>query len=151
LAIATTAPDRVFEVPEAVGRDDFLTVAEVLARHGVRITYLDGRLRLMCPSSRHVRWGWRLDHIITEAALALGLPIVATGDALFVGQAGLKGKMPDASYYLGDRALANHQLVGEQAIILPPLPAPDLAVEVIVGHEDPISRETYARLGVPEL
>jgi Uma2 family endonuclease len=151
MSIAIEPAGQVFDFPGFVGWDDFTKLADVLVNFGgIRLTYLDGRLRLVCPSARHGHLDWRFNQVIVTAARALGCPLVATGDTLFVQVLG-PGKMPDLSYYLGDHARANAARVRDQDTYLPPMPPPDLAVEIVVRHKDNLSLETYARLGVPEV
>ena len=95
-----------------------------------RMIYLDGSLTLVTTSQAHEQIKKRLGMLVTEVAVGLDIPHLATGQMTFrreVRQAGVEG---DETYYIGsvDRVLG-------RTIDLEVDPPPDLAIEV--GRRQP--------------
>lgn len=103
---------------------------------GVRMTYLEGTLELMSPSTLHEDVKTILARLLEVWATERDVDLRGFGNATFRREASRGGLEPDECYTLG--ALADQG-------------TPDLAIEVVVGSPLVDKLDVYARLGVPEV
>lgn len=114
---------------------------------GVRMTYDDGMLELMCPSNDHEAIKRLIGQMIEAFTEEFGIPRRSLGSSTWQGPERSKGLEADECYYI-----LNHRRVRERrAIDLMIDPAPDLAVEVEVSRSALPRMEIYAALGVLEV
>ncbi len=103
---------------------------------GVRMTYLEGTLELMSPSTLHEDAKKILARLLETWATERDVDLRGFGNATFRKEAKRGGLEPDECYKLG--ALTDEGV-------------PDIAVEVVVASPLVDKLEVYARLGVPEV
>jgi Uma2 family endonuclease len=126
----------------------YLRIGRLLEDHNVRMTYLDGRLEIVCPSAEHEGAKELFALVIRQLAWALGLSTAGFASTTFQRRPKSAGKEPDTCFYLGENA---RRMFRKKKVDLRRDPPPDLAVEVVVHSRDTVALETYARLGVPEV
>jgi Uma2 family endonuclease len=114
---------------------------------GLRISFNEGTLQVMSLSPEHEKYARFFEKITTATSLRLRLKILSFGSATMKKSRRLKGKEPDACFYVqsADALGAKIQLDFETD------PPPDIAVEVDVHHTSHDTFSIYAGLGVPEI
>ncbi len=115
-----------------------------------------GIVSWMTPSYLHGKMGSAADDVVVSAGLGTGIRPEKLRDTRWKRpedppNAGLE---PDASYYVGEQALAFRKAMDEgrsaEATFIQRCP-PDLVVEINDTHADPDKPHGYARLGVGEM
>lgn len=101
---------------------------------GVRITYLEGRLELLSPSSEHERIKKTLARLIEAFAEERNLPLNGFGQTTCRKKTKKRGLEPDECYFLGRQKRY-----------------PDLALEVVITSGMIDRLEVYAGLRVAEV
>lgn len=131
-----------------IGWDDFEAIARMKGDgRRPRLIYGQGRLTLVSPSQRHERGIDRIDTLIKEVCVGLGIPCTPTRATLFRRRDLDRGIEGDGTYYLANEPAAR----GDEEIDLNVDPPPDLAVEVEITHPAAEAVETWRTLGVPEV
>lgn len=135
-------------VLRGVGRALFEAIA---ARRGggsvPRLTWIDGDLELMSPSTLHEVLARRLGLFVTIVAAALGMRPRDVGSMTLRRGRRRHGKEADTAFYLAN----SDQVRDVEQIDLGVHPPPDLAIEVEITSPLLAGERVYARLGVPEL
>ena len=122
-------------------------VREIEGHRRLFLTYDDGDLEIMSPSSKH-EWGKVLIGRMVEAYTEeFGIPICSLGSTTFKLEIQHKGLEPDECYYLQHEA----QVRGKDDLNLGDDPPPDLAIEVDVAKRVLRRLPIYAALGFPEV
>ena len=103
---------------------------------GVKMTYLEGTLELMSPSTLHEDGKKMIARLIEVWAMERDVDLRGFGGATFRREAKERGLEPDECYKLGR--------LDEDGV-------PDLAIEVIVTNPLVDKLAVYAGLGVPEV
>jgi Uma2 family endonuclease len=103
---------------------------------GVKMTYLEGTLELMSPSTQHEEAKKIIARLIEAWATERRVDLRGFGGATFRREAKERGLEPDECYKLGK--------LGDDEV-------PDIAIEVIVSNPLLDKLEVYAGLGVPEV
>jgi Uma2 family endonuclease len=116
-------------------------------RPSSRIFYLDGSVYLLSPSFPHEYLRERLGSFVTEVAVGLRIPHIASGSTTFRRRVKRGGVEGDQTYYLANLA----RVRGKQTINLRRDPPPDLGVEAIATHGADEAVEVYRRLHVREV
>jgi Uma2 family endonuclease len=122
-------------------------LADLGDRPGTRITYDNGRLEVMSPSSKHenfIRMIERLTYAIAEEA---GIVLESFGSTTYKQEWLARGVEPDGCFYIQSAA----RIIGKDRIDLTNEPPPDVVVEIDVSHESTRKFAIYAGMGVPEL
>ena len=114
---------------------------------GLRISYDNGRLKIMSLSAEHEKYVRFLESLMTAIRLRLRLNILSFGSATMKKQRAEKGNEPDACFYVQSAASIGNRIQLNFAID----PPPDIAVEVDVHHDSDDELSIYAALGVGEL
>jgi len=113
-----------------------------------RYTFIDGRLTVVSPGQPHEWIKTRLGWLIEEMFLALEIDFHATGSVTLLKSKNRKaGTEADESYYLSNIA----RVIGKKNLVMGEDPAPDLAIEVVVSHDEDDAIEAYRRFGVREV
>lgn len=114
---------------------------------GLRISYNEGTLQIMSLSPEHEKYARFFEKITTTICLRLRIKILSFGSATMKKSRRLKGKEPDACFYVqtADALGARIHLDFETD------PPPDIAVEVDIHHTSRDMFSIYAGLGVPEI
>lgn len=116
-------------------------------KRGVKLTYDQGDLEIMAPSTEHEDDAESLADLIKILTEELGLDIRRGGSSTLKRRRLMKGLEPDKCYWIANAA----KVVGMKRLDLRIYPPPDLAVEVDVTHSSLDRFGIYAKLGVPEL
>lgn len=113
----------------------YIAIRELLDSRGLRMSYLEGTLELMTPSTRHELRSKIISRFLELFTLERDLPLNGYGTSTFRSEARRCGLEPDECYVLG----------GELREL------PDLALEVIVTSGGLDKLPIYAGLGVREV
>jgi Uma2 family endonuclease len=114
---------------------------------GLRISYDDGTLQIMSPSSKHERRARLIEHLVGLLSLRLRIRVLYYGSTTIKKRRKQKGVEPDACFYV-----QNALLVGtKDEIDFNRDPPPDVVVEIDLYHGSLSKFPIYAALGVPEI
>jgi len=122
-------------------------LASVGEAKGLRISYDQGTLKVMTPSSEHESCTRLLERLVDRLSAKLHIPILFFGSSTMKKRESAKGSEPDACFYvqsapvIGDKI---HLDFGSD-------PPPDIVVEIDLHHESLAKFPAYAALGVPEI
>ena len=122
-------------------------VAEIVEWNGVRVTYDQGRLEIMSPSSEHERAKEMIALLVHVLADETGITLESLGSTTYQQEWLQRGLEPDCCFYVQNAA----RIIGVADIRREKDPPPDLAVEVDVSHASAIKLKIYAGMGVPEI
>jgi Uma2 family endonuclease len=115
----------------------YVALRDALDDHaGLRLTYLEGKLELMSPSTLHEDAKTIIARLLEVWAMERRLDLRGFGSATFRREARQRGLEPDECYKLGK--------LEEDAV-------PDIAIEVIVSSALVDKMAVYAGLGVAEV
>jgi Uma2 family endonuclease len=115
--------------------------------YGVRISYDQGRLEVMSPSSFHEMYKELILSIALLFALEEGLLIESRGSTTFKQRLSGEAAEPDTCFYVKNAA----RVINRRRLDLTVDPPPDIIVEIDVSHESTQKYAFYASLGVTEL
>lgn len=114
---------------------------------GLRVSYNNGTLQIMSPSSKHEKQARLIEHLVGLLSLRLRIRVLYYGSSTIKKQRKQKGVEPDACFYV-----QNATLVGtKDEIDFNVDPPPDVVVEIDLHHESLSKFPIYAALGVPEI
>jgi Uma2 family endonuclease len=122
-------------------------LAELGDGYAVRVSYDEGRLEIVSPSTKHEKckeFILRLAHVM---ATELGTSLETFGSTTFKHEASRKGAEPDTCFYVQRAA----HVIGRDDLDLAIHPPPDVVVEIDVSHSSVRKLAFYAQLGVPEV
>jgi Uma2 family endonuclease len=122
-------------------------LADLGEGYAVRISYDQGRLEIMSPSTIHEMYKELLQNIALLMAREVGLSFESRGSMTFKQEWPAQGAEPDTCFYVQNAA----RIIGKRQIDLKGDPPPDVVVEIDVSHESTRKFKFYATLGVPEL
>src|SRR5712664_985515 len=112
-----------------------------------RVTYDNGRLEVMSPSSKHENFA----QLITALALILAeeanVVFESLGSTTYKQEWLARGVEPDACYYIQNASA----IIGKERIDLKTDPPPDIVVEIHVSYQSIRKLAIYAGMGVPEV
>lgn len=115
--------------------------------YAARITYDQGRLEIMSPSSKHERFAQLITLLAWTAAEESNVDIESLGSTTYKQEWLAKGVEPDACFYITNAA----SIIGKERIDLRIDPPPDIVVEIDISHESTRKLAIYAGMGVPEV
>lgn len=114
---------------------------------GLRISYDDGTLQIMSPSSKHERRARLIEQLVGLLSLRLRIRVLYYGSSTMKKRRKQKGVEPDACFYV-----QNALMVGtKDQIDFETDPPPDVVVEIDLHHGSLSKFPIYAAFGVPEL
>src|SRR5262249_41861633 len=116
-------------------------------RHGLRLSYNDGTLKIMSLSLEHETYADFIKALVMQIRFRLRINIRAAGSTTLRKQKKTKGNEPDASFYVQTAAAVGNRLDLNFEVD----PPPDIAVEVDIYHDSTDNDPIYAALGVPEI
>lgn len=122
-------------------------LADLSDSSGVRVSYNNGRLEIMSPSSMHEMYKEMLLHIASIVAYEFDKVFESRGSTTFKKEPFAQGAEPDTCFYVQNAS----QIIGKRQINLEIDPPPDVIVEIDVSHESRGKFNFYAALGVPEI
>jgi Uma2 family endonuclease len=114
----------------------YVALRDALDETGLKMTYLEGTLELMSPSTLHEDAKKMIARLVEVWAMERDVDLRGFGGATFRREAKERGLEPDECYKLGP---------------LPDEGVPDIAIEVIVTSGLVDKMAVYAGLGVPEV
>jgi Uma2 family endonuclease len=146
-AVAHLPPDGTL-ILNGVTWDEYESLADHLGDHSpVRITYDQGRLEVMSPSTKHEKYSDMVTYMLRALAGKLGRPLESFGRATFKQQWLDRGVEPDACFYVENAA----SVATTEEIDLAKDPPPDIAVEIDISHGSTTKFGIYAGMRVPEV
>jgi Uma2 family endonuclease len=116
-------------------------------RHGLRISYNDGTLKVMSLSLEHETYADFIKALVMQIRSRLRINIRSSGSTTLRKRKKTKGNEPDASFYVQTAAAIGNRLDLNFEID----PPPDIVVEVDIHHVSTDNDPIYAALGVPEI
>ncbi len=118
-----------------VSWEQYVTIREALDdRPGLRITYLEGTLELMSPSSTHERFKTNIARLLELWAVIRGVRIHGLGSTTYKNERMERALEPDECYFIGQEG-----------------DVPDIALEVALSSGGLPKLEVYRGLGVREV
>ena len=114
---------------------------------GRRVTFDEGRLEILSPSSNHEMYKELIVGIGVIIGEETGRDVESRGSTTFKKESLAKGAEPDTCFYVQNAA----RIIGVPKIDLSVDPPPDIAVEVDVSHGSKAKLAIFERLGVPEV
>jgi Uma2 family endonuclease len=138
-----TAPNGTERLPAGrsivlygISWDQYEKIREALdASPGVRMTYREGVLEIMSPSSEHERDKKTIGRLLEAWADFTGTDLEGYGSTTFRKRAKARGLEPDECYYVGEFQRER----------------PDIAIEVDITSSALDKLDVYAGLAVPEV
>lgn len=115
--------------------------------YGVRISYDQGRLEVISPSTFHEMYKDLVYCIAFILSQETKSPFESRGSTTFRQDWARKGAEPDTCFYIKNAA----RISGKRRIDLTIDPPPDIVVEIDVSQESTRKVQFYAGLGVPEV
>lgn len=112
-----------------------------------RLSYSDGVLEIMSPSSTHGLYNADIQFFIYELCCATGKNCMALGNFTLKQNKLQKGIEPDNCFYIQNEP----QVRNKQKIDLAEDVPPDLAIEIDISTDSTKKLDIYASIGVPEL
>jgi len=114
---------------------------------GVRVSYDQGRLEIMSPSSKHEKFALLITLLMWTAAEEIDVVIEGLGTTTYKQEWLAKGVEPDGCFYVSNA----EAIIGKERIDLRIDPPPDIVVEIDVSYESTRKLAIYAGMGVPEV
>ncbi len=122
-------------------------IAQVGDSNWLRISYNDGTLKVMSPSSFHEKYALFINSLISQVRFRLQINILCFGSTTIRKRKKNKGKEPDACFYVQTANLIGHRIKLDFSVD----PPPDVVVEIDIYHDSRDSFQIYSALGVPEI
>jgi Uma2 family endonuclease len=145
--IERITPERPLILPNVTWDEYEELLEQVGEPAGLRISYDEGRLKVMSLSAEHEKYARFIEKMMTAMSLRLRLVILSFGSATMKKRRAEKGNEPDACFYVQTAPAIGNRIQLDFAID----PPPDIAVEVDVHHDSDDKFAIYAGLGVPEI
>jgi Uma2 family endonuclease len=112
-----------------------------------RMTYDQGVLELVTPSTPHEEDAATITRIVDIVAANLGIPIRSVGSTTFRRKDLERGFEPDASFYIQNE----ERIRGKRQIDLTVDPPPDLVLEMEMSRSALDKLPLFASIGIPEV
>src|SRR5215213_8161938 len=112
-----------------------------------RITYDQGVLELVTPSTPHEEDALVFAHLVFIVAANLGIPIRSVGSTTYRRKDLARGFEPDASFYIQNE----ERIRGKRQIDLTVDPPPDIILEMEMSRSALDKLPLFASMGIPEV
>jgi Uma2 family endonuclease len=112
-----------------------------------RMTYDQGVLELVTPSTPHEEDALVFAHLVFIVAANLGIPIRSVGSTTFRRQDLERGFEPDASFYVQNEK----RIRGQRDVDLTVDPPPDVVLEMEMSRSALDKLPLFASMGIPEV
>ncbi len=122
-------------------------VTDLGNQSSIRITYDQGILEIMSPSSEHEKLNRTLAQFVEMLAEELTIDIRRLGSTTFKREDLAKGFEPDSCYYIQNE----DKISGKKEIDLTIDPPPDLIIEIDITSTSIDKLPIYAKISVPEV
>lgn len=147
-AFVSQMPEDTVAISYGVSWEEYEELLEQVGEaSGLRISYDDGKLKVMTLSSEHEKYTRFIEKLITTLSLRLRIKILSFGSATMKKSKKRKGNEPDCCFYVQTAAALGTRIKLDFEVD----PPPDIAVEVDVHHASIDKFSIYAALGVPEI
>jgi Uma2 family endonuclease len=114
---------------------------------GLHISFDEGTLQIMSPSSKHEYVAKLIERLVDRISIRQRIKVLFYGSATLKKQSEQKGAEPDACFYV-----QTADVVGtKEQIDFNTDPPPDVVLEIDIHHESISKFPIYAAFGVPEL
>jgi Uma2 family endonuclease len=113
----------------------------------LRISYDEGTLQIMSPSSKHEYVTKLIERLVDRLSMRHRIKILFYGSATLKKQTEQKGAEADACFYIQTADAVGRK----EQIDFNTDPPPDVVLEIDIHHESISKLPIYAALGVPEL
>jgi Uma2 family endonuclease len=111
------------------------------------MTYDQGVLELVTPSTPHEEDALVIAHLVFIVAANLGIPIRSVGSTTFRRKDLARGFEPDASFYIQNE----ERIRGKRQIDLIVDPSPDIILEMEMSRSALDKLPLFASMGIPEV
>jgi Uma2 family endonuclease len=147
--IISQMPEGAVRVFHNVTWDEYEELLEQVgeSRHGLRISYNDGTLKVISVSSKHEQFADFIKSLVMHIRLRFHMNIRFFGSATMRKKKKSKGNEPDACFYVQAAAALGNRIDLDFTVD----PPPDVVVEVDIHHDSTGNDPIYAALGVPEI
>jgi len=85
--------------------DVYILMRDDCATRHVRMDYFQGTLELMSPRNRHVKYNRRLDRLVWEMVVELGIPCACASSTSLRREDGEAGNESDTCFYIANEPL----------------------------------------------
>ncbi|HKP84663.1 MAG TPA: Uma2 family endonuclease [Blastocatellia bacterium] len=120
---------------------------EITVRPGLRVTYDQGRVEVMSPTTEHEEYKDFILLLVYVLAEEIGVILETRGSATYKQKRLLKGTEPDCSFYVQNAKT----VIGNRRIDINSDPPPDVVVEIDITNESLGKFPIYVAFGVPEI
>ncbi len=147
--VVSQMPEGAVRVFHNVTWDEYEELLEQVGetRHGLRISYNDGILKVMSVSPEHEQYVTFINGLVTHIRLRFRMNIRFFGSATMRKKKKSKGNEPDACFYVQTAAALGARIKIDFTVD----PPPDVVVEVDIHHDSTGNDPIYAALGVSEI
>jgi len=135
-------------IQHRVGWQDYEELLDAVGEaSSLRISYDEGTLQVMSPSSKHEYVTKLIERLVDRISIRQHIKVLFYGSATLKKQSEQKGAEPDACFYV-----QTADAVGKKdQIDFNTDPPPDVVLEIDIHHESISKFPIYAAFGVPEL
>ncbi len=146
--IVTHLPANTVVIFRDVGWEEYEhLLAQVGEASGLRISYNDGTLQVMSPSSEHEIYSRFIEQMVGLVRVRHRINIRFFGSSTMKKRKNVKGTEPDACFYVQSTPLIGNRMQLDFTVD----PPPDIAVEIDIHHGSLDKFPIYAALGVSEI
>ncbi len=147
-AILSLLPEDASAIFHNVAWEEYEELLDRVGDSGsLRISYDDGTLTVMSPSSRHEKYADFIKSMVSAIRLRLRINILFFGSTTIRKRELSKGNEPDASFYVQTAAVIGNRINLDFDVD----PPPDVVVEIDIYHDSRDNFRIYSALGVPEI
>jgi Uma2 family endonuclease len=114
---------------------------------GLRISYDQGTMQIMTPSSEHESYVRLIERLVDRLSSKLRIKVLSFGSATMKHSRWRKGSEPDACFYVQSASRIGNRVL----LDFTNDPPPDIVVEVDINHDSLSKFPIYAALGVSEI
>jgi Uma2 family endonuclease len=122
-------------------------LGELGGSSALRMSYCNGRLEVMSPSTKHEKYKNLIKEFVLAVCYELEMDVVSLGSFTMKSDDLRKGAEADDCFYIQHAAA----LVGKDDLELGTDPPPDLVIEIDLASDSRAKLEIYASLSVPEI
>jgi len=114
---------------------------------GLRISYDQGTMQIMTPSSEHESYVRLIERLVDRVSSKLRIKVLSFGSATMKHSRWRKGSEPDACFYVQSASRIGNRVL----LDFTNDPPPDIVVEIDINHDSLSKFPIYAALGVSEI
>ncbi len=114
---------------------------------GLRISYDQGTMQIMTPSSEHESYVRLIERLVDRVSSKLRIKVLSFGSATMKHSRWRKGSEPDGCFYVQSASRIGNRVL----LDFTNDPPPDIVVEIDINHDSLSKFPIYAALGVSEI